>query len=327
MKIAVFYASDTQAGIVEGFKVLGHSVVPIYYGLKLLSLPERIINKIAGKSWENLARLFNKKIYELDSSLKDINPDLVVFIKGQYLDERSKSILGRWKGVYKIQWTIDSLSRFPGQATLLPFMNSVFFQDGSDVTNHTNGRWLPLGFDDRIFSYRSEKNIDLLLLGNLDKAFYKRRRDFFKKASELGRSGIKICFAGYNADPELVTIFKKNGVKILGKLPLSVYADTISRSKVCLNVNQDDGGKAVNPLFFAIPATGSFQVTDDSGYLSEWLSPGINYFPSDIGNLNETILKLIKGSSACLFRKLSENVRNKHSYTGCAKTIVEAATA
>jgi hypothetical protein len=323
MRIGVFYASDTQAGIIEGFKDLGHTVFPLYYGLKQLSLHERVLNKLCKKSNENLSLLFNAKILEADLFQKEINSDAVLFIKGQHLDDKSKFILSKWPVIRKVQWTIDSLCRFPGQATLLPFMDRVFFQDGFDIKKHSQGRWLPLGFDNKIFTFCKEKTIDLLMLGNLNKNFYKRRREFFREASKLGSYGLNVCFAGYNADNELIKIFKNNKINILGKLPLSEYAETIAKSKVCINITQDDGGMAVNPLFFAIPSTGSCQVTDNADYLREWLNPGFDYFPADIMTLNGTIKGLLNRTNCIINKERAEKISEIHSYKGCAKTILE----
>ncbi len=323
MKVAIFYSSDTQAGIIEGFQQLGHSVTPFYYGLQNLSLPQKVINKLGKRSWNNLARFFNQRISDLDNEEVELNPDVILFIKGHSLNEQSKSILDKWPGRRLIQWTIDSISRFPGQADLLPYMSRVFFQDGSDVVKHEHGSWLPLGFDSKLFRYRADKTIDLLLTGNLDKGFYKKRRAFIEEASKLGEEGFAVCFAGYNAGSSLLDLFRKNRIKVLGKLSLPNYAEIISASKVCLNVTQDDGGKAINPLFFAIPATGSFEVTDNSPYLSGWLNPGRDYFPADIEILNQTIRQLINSLAKSQDIDISQQICERHSYSARAKNLLE----
>lgn len=320
MKIAVLYSSETQAGIIKGFKDLGNEVVPFFYGPQgrfilfrfLLKFNKSFIKKSNIWSFNRNLIMVNKYHYK--------NPlDIILIIKGHTLNKKTAEIL-RNINIKKIQWTIDTIERWPGQASLLPFMDEVYFQDGSDVRLHTNGKWLPLGFDDSLFKYNVDKDIDILLIGNVKLPFYSKRRECFIRLAFLASEGYKICFAGSSVDEDMVSVLKSNGVIILGRQPFREYARIISRAKICVNIHQDDGGKAINPMFFAIPATGSIQMTDDYDYLKNWLQPYVHYYPTTPETISEDILALLSKES--LSYELAISVASEHSYGARANTII-----
>jgi hypothetical protein len=322
MKIAVVYSSDTQSGIIKGLEDHGNEVIPFLYGplsrFFLIRLVLKFSKNIIKKSNEVS---FNKILIKVHKYNLKHNLDIILIIKGHTLTRRTEEIL-RTINVKKIQWTIDTIERWPGQASLLPYMDKVFFQDGSDVRLHRNGKWLPLGFDESLFKYNTDKEIDILMIGNVKLPFYSKRRECFVRLAFLASEGYKVCFAGSTLDKTLLSVFKSNGVKILGRQKFKTYADIISRAKICVNIHQDDGGEAINPMFFAIPATGGIEMTDDYDYLKTWLKPSQHYFPTTPDTISEDILALLP--KTCLPYNLSNSVMLNHSYYARAKTILNS---
>jgi hypothetical protein len=319
MKIALVYSSDTQKGIVKGIEVLGHEVVPFYYGYNWQNKALHYLYKSVQSREKMIIQSFNNKLVDVDDSHLKHFFDVIIIVKGHEISNKTKAILQR-KDIRKIQWTIDSVERCPGQSTLFPYMDKVFFQDGNDVQLHTLGEWLPLGFDQSLFRHNENKSIDILLMGNVKLPFYSKRRDCFARLAFLAKAGKKVTFAGSNPDKELLTIFKSNGVEISGRHNLKKYAELISKARICVNIHQDDGGKAINPMFFAIPATGGLELSDNTDYLTNWLTPNIHYFPTSPETIAEDIRPLLE--LRCLSAQLAKEVIEKHSYYARASNIL-----
>lgn len=319
-KIAVVYSSEAQKGIVNGIDALNCKVTSFFYGWSKNRLITKLFYKSKDARLRKIEEQFNNTILLLQKKNKEEEFDLIVFIKGHFLNKNALNVLKTIKAK-KILWTIDSLERFPGQASLFPYVDKIYVQDGTDKNKAKNIQWLPLGFDDQLFKEAIDKEFDVLLVGNLALPFYRTRREYLLEASKLAIEGYKVAFAGSNLSKGDKDVMKKRGVLFLGRLPLKEYAEVISKSKVCINIHQDDGGKAINPLFFAIPAVGSLQVTEERNYFKQWLEPTISYFPLRKEELNENIKDLLK-SGIRLSNEVVNKVREEHSYKGRAKIIL-----
>lgn len=324
MNIAILYSSDTQKGIIEGLRKSGHFIISYNYAdftksycLRFLSGLNKRLIRIGDK------HSFNKNLLKV---LKNDNYhplDLILILKGHKLNRKSELAL-KDCNFNKLQWTIDTVERWPGQASLFSQMDMVFFQDGSDISLHPKGVWLPLGFDASLFTYNPKKEIDILLIGNVELPFYLKRRQCFINIAPLAKKGYKVVYAGNlpYRDKELQRIFLVNGVKIFKRLPLNKYADLIGKSRICVNIHQDDGGMAINPMFFAIPASGGLQLTDDYEYLQNWLEPYIYYYTTSPETIHDDIQPLL--SSACLSYELANGVSLRHSYFARGEFIISS---
>lgn len=320
MNIAVVFSSDAQRGIIEGLKNLGHNVAWFYYGLEREPLYCLYLMKIFKIKEKQIIRRFNTQLVSVFSYHQKYPFDLILIIKGQDIGKRSHEILLR-NDIHKIQWTIDPVQNWPGQATLFPFMEKVFFHSESDLNLHHNSEWLPLGFDHFIFNYEPYKKIDILFIGNVRQPTYSKRRECFMRLAFLAQKGYEVCFAGSTPDKDLLRVFKFNGVKILGRQPLNKYASLIKRSRICINIHQDAAKRgAINPMFFAIPATGGLELTDNFDFLNEWLIPFQDYYPTTPETITEDILPLL--SSPPLPENIANDITKKHSYFARARMIL-----
>lgn len=192
-------------------------------------------------------------------------------------------------------WTVDSVSRFPGQGELARLADWTFYMDGGDVQPHTSS-WLPLGYDQDTYLPSADSKLhDVLIIGNMRPPEYATRRRIL---TVLGTSALartyRFAFAGTTGsragDAKLKTSLS---VDFLGRLSIEKYAEVIARSHIVVNIHQDDGIQPVNPTFFAIPGSGVCQLSDRRDYLDHWLTRNRHYIATDPQNVLETIGDLL----------------------------------
>jgi len=305
--------------MIKGLQKLGHEVIPLFHGLST----NKVFLKLRYPKYQyaliDIERRFNKQIEKFDQLNKEKKIDALIFFRGYNLNERSKKII-KETDVLKISWATDSFERFKEQKELASYMDKVFVCDGLDAIN-SNYKWLPLGFDDELFAYKEDKDIDLLLLGDISQPYYKTRLEYIFEVSKLGKEGVNVVFAGTGLNKKIINVLHKNNVKTYRYLPFEKYTKIICRSKICVNIHQDDGGQSVNPLFFAIPACGGLQITEEKNYLNKWLNPNIDFFSIPIHLLNKTLIRLLSEQKV-LKKEHSDKISELHSYTARAKTIL-----
>jgi len=318
MRIAVLYSYAPQAGIIGGFKALGYEVESFFYGIDKVSLYQRIKWKFFKTQDRFLTKNFNKQIDNIFTEHLKANFDILLIIKGKKATQKSKSLLKKMNSTSKILWTTDSVERFPHQLSVKDLVDKVFVQDGDDVKFIENSEWLPLGFDETIYKISDEKNIDILLFGNCDTKFYSNRVAYFLEASKLGDK-FTIKFIGSNLDDRAKKILIKNNVEIIRTLSFKDFANKISRSKIAINIHQDDGSKAINPLFFAIPGSRTVQVTNNKEYYKSWLAAEKGFFPVEKKDLNKKLESIISDyNNFKLSKEYLDKINKVHTYKGRA---------
>ena len=319
MRVAVLYSIGVQKGIIRGLEKNGHEVVPLFHGLTTNKYLLKLLYPNHKKEIAEIEKRFNNAISTLKNNNEQQKIDAIIIFRGYRLSESSIEILKNLPGK-KIQWVTDSFDRYEDQKKLALLMDKVFVADNKDAID-TNYQWLPLGFDEDLFPYSTKKDIDLLLMGDISQPHYKTRLDYIIEASKIGKRGYKVVFAGTGLNRNLINLLKSNQVEIHRYLAYTKYSKMICRSKVCVNIHQDDGGLSINPMFFAIPASGSFQITEERDYISQWLTPQRDYFPTPLHALNERIEKILSHQKM-LVKNVSNEIANKHSYQSRAKQIL-----
>ena len=324
MRIGVIYSFSPQQGIVSGLKSLGCHVELFYYGLEKHSFVEKKLTRIFNLSSHLLKLNFNRQLEKLLVRNEKRRYDLILIVKGNQISKGNSKKLKLASGVKKVLWTTDSVVRYPAQLSVQEYMDKIFLQDGKDCDSIDGGSWLPLGFDPNLFE-GSSKDIDLLLFGNCSLPFYKTRVDYILEASHIAKSGNQVTFVGSGLDKATISQLENNGVKVLQKAKYSDFCDLVARSKICLNIHQDDGNMAINPLFFAIPYAKSIQITDQREYYEKWLTPNKDYFPIQLKDLNRILKYLIKEYDQIVLSKEDrEKIQTNHSYSGRARRIIES---
>ncbi len=270
--------------------------------------------------------------------LATFRPDFLLILKGDCLDDDNRDRLIASK-VPIITWTLDSLSRAPYQKLLGEISRHIFYIDGGDIPpGEPHASWLPLGFDDAVYRpvcpvEECAKDIDVLLIGKL--GFRYERRGFILQ--ELHRSALaknaNCAFIGSTgAVAGNLRLYinhcmgKKPGVTWLSKrVPVEQLAKQIARAKVCINVHQDDGAMPINPMFFAIPATGTCQLAEKKPYLSQWLVPGQDYAEFDDENFLEVLAHLLADEQyRTTLLKNGYEASRFHTFTNRVSAIVAA---
>jgi len=323
MRIAVLYSYPAQEGIVQALKDNNNQVDTFFYGSGEPTLKKRLFWKIFGYE-KYYTKLFNINIKRIYAKHLENPYDAFLIIKGKKISKNCQKILLEMESVYKILWTTDSITRVPEQIAIKDYVDKVFVQDGYDVQSIKDSDWLPLGFDRDIFYNKKSKNIDILLFGNCDLKYYSERLNYFLEVSNLA-DRYKIVFVGSNVPDDMKEILKTKGVEVHERLMYNNFIDYICSSKVCVNIHQNDGDKAINPLFFAIPSCGAIQVSDDRNYYTDWLIPNKEYYPIKIGKINFLLLKIMNNfADYQLNEQEIKKIATTHSYHGRAKTILDS---
>ena len=224
-------------------------------------------------------RYFNMIVRErLLPAIHRSNPDFVLILKGDYLDDDNYKSLKNID-VPVIYWAYDSLERYPSLAKIMQISNHKLFIDGGDVLDESSF-WFPMGFDEHVFKpVDNEKCIDVLFIGQLIQPLYSKRLEFLIKLSESDLAHrYKCAFVGtLGSRKEDIKLEKILNLHFLGRVSIDQYAKYIANSKICINIHQSDGRKAINPSFFAIPGCRTCQIAENHSFLTEWLKPGKDY--------------------------------------------------
>ena len=332
MPLVVIVGPDfigTCGALARGFNSHGWESAVFTWGGPKPNVLRRFEKKILGKRVDQviLEKRFNR-LLEIDVTphVQSQMPDLIIFIKPQHVTDKNK------KGLRKldcpiITWATDSLERFPAQRSLHEVCRRTYVMDGGDVES-PDMSWLPLGFDDQVFKPVSGRKIlDVLFVGNVFRRDYSTRRLVFEKlvrADLCGRA--RVGFVGSSPVPLHNYIRWMPGRLrwISRNLPLPQLAEVIARSRICINVHQDDGQKPVNPMFFAIPGCKVCQIVDARAYLQNWLREGSDYASAKPGHLLQVIDELLSdhGKStriaACGYEMAKE-----HTFTSRARQILD----
>lgn len=269
---------------------------------------------------------FNKKLYTLLSDYHQKNNEFILIIRGHFLTKRNKIRLNELKLNNIITWTVDSIVRHKSQSAIFDYSRWIYLHDGGEISNDKE-KWMPFGYNDELFTRGAgEKDIDILFVGNIYSNRYTNRLKylFFLENSYLSKS-CKCFYIGRISKLILkakALLFLRN-INNAGKLEMNKLADFIKRSKICINIQPDDGIMPVNPMFFAIPACGTCMVADHRRYFDKWLKEGSDYISVVPETVIDTIGSLLKNPARieAVSEKGSESAK-RNSFTNCLNRII-----
>ncbi|MBL0225451.1 MAG: glycosyltransferase [Geobacteraceae bacterium] len=227
-------------------------------------------------------------------------PSLLLILKGSLVDKDNIQHLKN-SSIPIVTWTYDSLERWPDQKSALELADYSFYVDGGDLPpGDKRAHWLPLGYDESIFSNQNISAIDcdILFVGSIKNLMYDRRR-FFLRELVASRFAIeqKVTFIGTTGSRLNDWAFRfssRSNILWKNRVPIAELAGHVSRAKICINIHQDDGLQSINPMFFAIGGAGSCQLAEKSTYFAQWLKLGSDYEEFEDSNFLESIEKLLK---------------------------------
>lgn len=278
-----------------------------------------------------LRRAFNAKLFEILPNLHLSAEDILLVLRGEDLDSENRVRLEGGPGTL-IGWASDSLERCPGQVSVLQVAERRFYIDEGDipVNSHRSGidRWLPLGYDDSFYTpSREKRDIDVLVVGRLGPRYAQRRAYL----DVLVRSSLPSHFRCAYVGPVARQRSGSRGRLSLGSvewlaswLPQDELGKLIARSKICVNIHQDDGARPVNPMFFAIPGCGTCQISNDSEWLRTWLRDGADYIGVSISNFVEVLTDLLGDPTrhSAIGSQGYNSVRRCHTFRNRVQTIL-----
>ncbi|MCX5871335.1 MAG: glycosyltransferase [Deltaproteobacteria bacterium] len=300
--VGLSFAGITNS-VCSAFRTLGWDVQPFLYDPPPRNVVLRQWDKLTDTNGSHLGHSFNTVLRdEVIPSVRQRKPDLLLVLKGEKLEEDTMEQLQGLQ-VPLLSWVYDSLERCPGQMDIAQIARHAFCIDGADAERMgVHGTWLPVGYDDAIYWPRcrfEEKDFDILFTGTIAGALtndYTVRRECLLELSASGLADRYHCgFIGTTGTHLGDFRLRKQLLIpcIASYLSPDALAGYLSRAKVCINVHQDDGGKPVNPMFFAIPGAGTCQVAEARPYLATWLEPEREYVPFDSGCLVERLEQLL----------------------------------
>ncbi len=294
----VLKASVEQSleGAEENFVLLGFDYNKYFYYLS------RLFNLYAIVEF-SLRINFNTKLSAAISQLQNdnsVNAKLIII--GGLKINANNVVLLKSRKFNTIYWFTDSVNRFEHVECQNQLFDKVLYHDGGDFDRsaHKRKKWVPYGFNHYNYEVLEEqlKDIDILFTGNLKQPEYKTRLSYL---TLLLKSGLakqyKIVAAVTTQDKHLIKQITRAGITYLGRIPEDLYAAYIKRSKVVVNIMQDDGEKPINPLFFAIPFAKTTQITNKTNYLSQWLTPKKHFYEVEKKDFTNSLRTLLKANS------------------------------
>jgi len=341
MKRKVLIIGPETGGIPQSihkaFGNLGWETELFIYGPPHMNFFQLAINRITDPHCDtayyySFNEILRKRVVPL---LKQGRIDILLILKGNILDEDNKEILLK-SGVPIVLWTLDSLHRAPYQKRLADMSIGTFYVDGGDIPAEDDGnnRWLPLGYDRDVYhpGLCPCKNLDILLIGTLGKR-YTKRMQVIKRISDSHLAQQWSCgFIGSTGTLSgNLLLYLRYGITQAGtvrwlsrRIPAEKLARAIAGAKICLNVLQDDGINPVNPMFFAIPGTGTCMVAEKKPHLRHWLIAGEEYVEFEDDDVVEILDRLLSSDEereAIAYRGQVASLN--HTYESRIQTILK----
>jgi len=324
--------------VTKAFRNLGWDADLFAYSPPHMSFFKLAINRLVVDPNSNKAAInsFNESLRKgAIPLLKQKKFDFFLIVKGNYLDDDNKEIISNTK-IPIILWTLDSLSRAPYQKNIADMAARTFYVDGGDIPGNDGGKssWLPLGYDRDLYhpGLCFGKNMDVLLIGTVG-GYYKRRLEILNKIAKSDLSKKWRCgFIGstgtLTGTMSLYFHYKIRQTGTVQWISRRVSADelakAISGSKICINIHQDDGITPVNPMFFAIPGTGTCMLAENKKHLHQWLKVGEEYVEFEDDDLLITIERLLnadKEREGIAYRGYEASL--KHTFESRVTTILQ----
>jgi glycosyltransferase involved in cell wall biosynthesis len=264
-----------------------------------------------------IAHKLNQKIIENFKSIKRFRPTRILILRGFKFKSSTLELLKSLDAPFYL-WTYDSVNRYNDQIIQKEIYEKIFVIDENDTKINNKVRWCPIGFVDKYFYPESNKLFDVVFIGRIDKKKYKSRYEFLKRIDslEIAKSR-KFVFIGTTGSflKDISLKFKLKNIKFLGKQNYSNYTSIIRKSRICINIHQDDGVKPVNPMFLGIAGAKVCQITDKRDYLDNWFKPDKEYVPCNLMDIEDKLCLLLNNHR--LVEDISTNAykRAVHQYS------------
>lgn len=314
--------------IVRGFEQQGWICQQFVYSMPRISPTIVGLRKLVDPMVERklLAAEYNHVIRnELVLALQDYPPDLLLVMKGHHIDHDNYQAI-RNSGVPVFLWFYDSQERFTHQGDLVPLAKKVYVIDHQDIEDDRYS-WLPLGYDEEVYRPDdADPTLDILFIGKLEPRYYPTRRRYLLelvnsdlpqryRVGSIGTTGSRLRDRTLGIKPPFQWLAPR--------LQPDQYATRIARSKIVINIHQDDGEMPVNPMLFGVSGCRVCQVVERREYLSKWMTPGKDFIPVTPETYLSTLEKLLQDDKLRInVAKAGYQAAIKHTFLERIKRLV-----
>lgn len=287
------------------------------------TLANRIKNKLRGNQFQLSNKIkFNQYIKDL---YDEISPDIVLVIKGNnFLEE---TVL-HFKNSKNFIWMMDSIINFDNSKKIAKHFDNVFCFEYTDIDYlekiNIKSSFLPLAADDNIYRPLSlQKSIDILFIGNLNDERICILNTILETFPNL-RIEVYGKYYHFLKNPMLY-LMRKNKKSFRNKNILPEEACILyNKSKICLNLHHKQSKHGVNPRFFEILSTQSYQLVNAQPYITEnFKSIGFETF-SSLAELLSTIEQILNQERYNFTSIINyEIVKREHTFINRANEILK----
>lgn len=257
----------------------------------------------------------------------EFKPEVVMVIKGDIL---TKNTFKKMKDSIIILWMMDSILEAKEAYKNIDLYDYRFMFEKTDVDKLKNegidSFFLPLALDESVYFpiKKQVKDIDLLFVGYLN---FKRQSLLENLIKDFPKLNIQI-YGGYIG----LIISKKHfkyyfkGYKKYFKnkeISPSEVNELYSKTKIAINIHDDQSKYGCNPRFFEILGTRTFQLVDNNKFIDEYFSDKVISYTS-YDDLNNKIKKYIDNENlrASIAEKGYQEAINNHTFIQRVKYIL-----
>lgn len=197
-------------------------------------------------------------------------PELVIGFAAYFL---SAKVLQAMNATYKILWIYDSIKRLPRVQASLKYYNKICTFEGTEVEYISkmgcDSDFLPLCADSSIYHpMQYKKDVDILFAGGMTQERLMILREIDKSFPNLKKIVYGKYLEHFDIKGHIIRVKNKENLTFRNAniLPESLNI-LYSRSKICLNIHQNQSRYGGNMRLYEILSAGGFQIVDYNPYI------------------------------------------------------------
>ena len=313
------------------FSDCGYDATVLNYGTPVdpYDAPARIRYKLCMDKEAARARNRSGRQTYYAATFDAVKPDIVFILNGEILTADTLEHFRRG-GAKTALWCFDSVKHIPVVKDHIDHVDRFYCYDRGDIEYYAargkQALFLPQAADTAIYHPLDgvQKDIDILFVGDVYHS--QRRRQYL---SEVVR-------AFPDRKIKVVGIYKpwyKNPLKALLREHRDIYTNRnaspkevnslYNRSRVVLNIHNEQQSDGANPKVFEICASGAYQVCDTNPYLEQLFPGGEVGLYQGPQHLVERIREALEGDMAPHAAAAREKVLESHTFGTRIATVLK----
>lgn len=261
--------------VVGGFRQAGHRATLLQSARSPYPLTFRIaasVRRIAAVDREN--QDFHDRLLRYRPSTAI---DLLLYLKGNdpvLIAPLTEKLASRWRPRHQVVWMFDPLDRLQGAAELAEQVDAVFTYERGDAERlaargHA-ATYLPAAFDPAVFKPAERaQDIDVFFAGGFLRSLHRMKLLTALAAAARSR-GWRMVLAGHRlpwwrlaaAGSMATALSAVKGFRLNRTLAPAIVNRYYQRSKICLNIHENESIGCWNPRSFEILGAGACQIVD-----------------------------------------------------------------